>query len=228
MPSDRLIVALDYDDPQKALTLVDQLAPYLSFYKVGKQLFTLCGPDFVRELRRKGVDVFLDLKFHDIPQTVSKAVKSAVSLDVRFLTIHASGGSEMMRAAAEAVKGTKTQVLAVTVLTSFDEESLKQIGVDHTVPGQVLNLARLAATSGIQGLVCSPFEVELIRGQIKTPMTLVTPGIRGPNDPLGDQKRTLSAKEAIQAGANYLVVGRPVTQAADPVASAKALIESIG
>jgi orotidine-5'-phosphate decarboxylase len=228
MATDKLIVALDMDSGEQALALVRQLKDCLSLFKVGSQLFTREGPAFIRELRREGVDIFLDLKFHDIPQTVVKAVNAAKSLEVRYLTIHTGGGSEMMIAAQEAVKDSRTEILGVTVLTSLDDEALQEIGFDHTAQGQVVHLARLAVTSGLPGLVCSPLEIELIRHQIKLPVKLVTPGIRSAKDQTGDQKRTLSAAEALKRGADHLVIGRPITAAPDPVAAARALLAECG
>jgi orotidine-5'-phosphate decarboxylase len=228
MPTDKIIPALDLDSGEQALALVRQLKSQLSLFKVGKQLFTREGPALIKALRQEGVEVFLDLKFHDIPQTVAKATAAAASLDVRFLTLHTSGGSEMMRAALQAVQGSPLQLLGVTVLTSMDDDGLREVGVDHTAQGQVLNLARLAEKSGLSGLVCSPLEADLIRRQVSTSLTLVTPGIRSAADAAGDQKRTLSGPEAFQAGANYLVVGRPIVQASDPAAAARALIAECG
>ncbi len=228
MATDKLIVALDMDSGEQALALVRQLKSSLSLFKVGSQLFTREGPAFLRELRHEGVDIFLDLKFHDIPQTVVKAVNAAKALEVRYLTIHTSGGSEMMIAAQEAVKDSGTELLGVTVLTSLDDEALHEIGFDHTTQGQVVHLARLAVTSGLGGLVCSAQEIELIRHQIKLPVKLITPGIRSAKDQIGDQKRTLSAAEALKRGATHLVVGRPITAASDPVAAAHALLAECG
>jgi orotidine-5'-phosphate decarboxylase len=179
-------------------------------------------------LRAEGVDLFLDQKWHDIPQTVAHAVKSAVALDVRYVTVHASGGLEMLRAAQEAVKGSRTEILAVTVLTSIDDGALRQIGFERTVADQVVRLARLAVLAGISGLVCSPHEIDLIRQQIQEPVKLVTPGVRSAKDEMQDQKRTLSAAEALQRGANHLVIGRPITKASDPVAATRNLMAECG
>ena len=216
------------DRGEDALALVRRLKPHLSLFKIGNQLFTREGPAIVKAVRAEGVDIFLDQKWHDIPQTVANAVKSAVALDVRFVTIHAGGGLEMMQAAQEAVSGSRTQILAVTVLTSLDDGALRQIGFNRTAAEQVVHFARLAVLSGVSGLVCSPHEIELIREQLQEPVTLVTPGVRSGNDGLQDQKRTLSAAEALKRGANHLVIGRPITKAADPVAATKALIAECG
>ena len=226
--TDKLILALDVDRADEALTLVQRLKPYLSLFKVGNQLFTREGPAIVKALRAEGVDIFLDQKWHDIPQTVANAVKAAVALDVRFVTVHASGGLEMLQAAQEAVKGSRTQILAVTVLTSLDDGALRQIGFDRTAADQVVRLARLAVLAGVSGLVCSPHEIELIRQQVQEPVTLVTPGVRSASDGVQDQKRTLSAAEALKRGANHLVIGRPITKASAPVAATQALIAECG
>ncbi len=226
--TDKLILALDVDRADEALALVRLLKPHLSLFKVGNQLFTREGPAFVKELRRLDVDIFLDQKWHDIPQTVAHAVKSAVALDVRYVTVHASGGLEMLQAAQEAVKGSRTEILAVTVLTSLDDGALRQVGFDRTAAEQVVRLARLAALAGVAGLVCSPLEIDLIRQQIQEPIKLVTPGVRSAKDGLQDQKRTLSAGEALKRGANHLVIGRPITKASDPVAATQALMVECG
>ena len=225
MSADHIIVALDYDEAEQALRLASQIKDYLRFFKVGSQLFTREGPDFIRRLRGLGVDVFLDLKFHDIPETVRKAVRSAAALDVRFLTIHTSGGPAMIEAALKGAEeaGTGTTVLGVTVLTSMDEASLRATGQERTPAGQVLFLAEMAQKSGLKGLVCSPLEIAPIRARLGNEILLVTPGIRSGTDAKGDQKRTLSAGEALRLGASHLVVGRPITEAPDPVAAAAAL-----
>lgn len=225
MPVDsRLIVALDYDSAHEALALVDELKGIVSFFKVGKQLFTKEGPEIVRQLRARGLDVFLDLKFHDIPETVKKAVRSCVAHEVRFLTIHTSGGTEMMQAALQGCEGSSTQILGVTVLTSMNDGAIHELGIQRSASEQVLHLATMASKAGLTGLVCSPQEVSMIRQKISSTITLVTPGIRGAGDAAGDQKRTLSASEAIQQGSSYLVVGRPITQAASPRDAAQKIL----
>ncbi len=227
MSKSPIIVALDYDSAEEALQLVDRLQGSIDFFKVGKQLFTRTGPEIVRQLRSRGVEVFLDLKFHDIPETVRKAVKSCVDLEVRFLTIHTSGGSEMMQFALQGAEGSATEILGVTVLTSMNEVGMHEIGIQGTVSDQVLSLATLAVNSGLKGLVCSPYEVSLIREKVSKSVLLVTPGIRSPEEAKGDQKRILSAAEAIEQGSSYLVVGRPITQAQDPVAAVQQMRASI-
>ncbi len=226
--TDKLILALDMNSGDEALTLVRRLKPYLSLFKVGNQLFTREGPAFIKALRAEGVDIFLDQKWHDIPQTVAHAVTSAVALDVRYVTIHASGGLEMMQAAQTAVKGSRTEILAVTVLTSLEDGALRQIGFDRTVSEQVVRLAQLAVLAEVRGLVCSPLEISLIRENIQEQIKLVTPGVRSAKDGLQDQKRTLSAAEALKLGANHLVIGRPITKAADPVAATLGLMAECG
>ena len=226
--TDKLILALDTDRADEALGFVRRLKSHLRVFKIGNQLFTREGPAIVQAVRAEGVDIFLDQKWHDIPQTVANAVKAAVALDVRFVTVHASGGLEMLQAAQEAVKGSRTQILAVTVLTSLDDGALRQIGFDRTAAEQVVRLARLAVLAGVHGLVCSPHEIELIRRQLQEPVKLVTPGVRSAKDGAQDQKRTLSAPEALKRGANHLVIGRPITKAADPVAATQALMAECG
>jgi orotidine-5'-phosphate decarboxylase len=226
--TDKLILALDVDTAAEALSLVRRLKPHLRLFKVGLQLFTREGPDFVRALKAEGVDLFLDLKLHDIPATVGHAVRAAVELDVRFLTIHAGGGLEMMQAAQAATLGSRTEILAVTVLTSLDDAALRQIGYDRTAGEQVLRFARLAVLAGVPGLVCSPHEIEILREGVSNPIKLVTPGVRSGSDAMGDQKRTLSAPEAFRRGANHLVIGRPITKAPDPVVATQAIMAECG
>jgi orotidine-5'-phosphate decarboxylase len=226
--TDKLILALDLDRGADALALVRLLKPHLSLFKVGSQLFTREGPAILKTLRAEGVDIFLDLKWHDIPQTVAHAVTSAGALDVRYVTVHAGGGLEMLQAAQAATKGSRTEILAVTVLTSLDDGALRQIGYDRTAAEQVLRFARLAALAGVPGLVCSPHEIDLIREGLPEPVKLVTPGVRSANDGLQDQKRTLSAAEALKRGADHLVIGRPITKAADPVAATLAIMAECG
>jgi orotidine-5'-phosphate decarboxylase len=226
--TDKLILALDFDRGEDALALVRQLKGHLSLFKVGNQLFTREGPAIVQALRKEGVDIFLDQKWHDIPQTVAHAVSAAVALDVRFVTVHAGGGLEMLQAAQAATKGSRTQILAVTVLTSLDDGALRQIGFDRTAAEQVVRLVRLGVLAGVHGFVCSPHEISLIREQIQERVTLVTPGVRSGSEGVQDQKRTLSAAEALAKGANHLVIGRPITKAPDPVAAAQAIMAECG
>jgi orotidine-5'-phosphate decarboxylase len=188
----------------------------------------------VRKIRGTGAAVFLDLKFHDIPNTVAKAVASATRLDVQMLTLHTGGGSAMMKAAEESARQTAAQfgrpaplVLGVTVLTSMDDEELAAVGLPSNIGRQVGRLAALAAGVGLRGLVCSPLEIAALRRLLPPSMQLVTPGIRGPGDAAGDQKRTLSAREAMDAGANWLVIGRPIYEAGNPRAAAEKILESL-
>ena len=229
-----IIVALDVPTVEKALTLAEKLAPVVGAFKIGSELFTAAGPDIVRQIRSTGAAVFLDLKFHDIPNTVAKAVASATRLDVQMLTLHAAGGQEMMRAAEESALQTAAQlsrpaplVLGVTVLTSMDAEELVAVGLASHVGRQVERLAALAARAGLRGLVCSPLEITALRQLLPGAMELITPGIRGPGDVAGDQKRTLSAREAMDAGATWLVIGRPIYAADNPRAAAAAILESL-
>ncbi len=229
-----IIVALDVPSADQALKLAEQVAPAVGAFKIGKELFVAAGPDIVKRVRATGASVFLDLKFHDIPNTVAKAVASAARLDVQMLTIHTSGGSEMMRAAEksanETAKALGTEaplVLGVTVLTSMDSPALSEIGCLPNVGHQVERLAALAVQSGLRGLVCSPLEIMALRQILPAHIQLVTPGIRTGAEKADDQKRTLSPREAMQAGASWLVVGRPIYAAENPRAAAESILQSL-
>lgn len=229
-----IIVALDVPTAGRALELATQLAPVVGAFKIGKELFVSAGPEIVRAIRATGGAVFLDLKFHDIPNTVAKAVAAATRLDVQMLTIHTSGGLAMMQAAEEAAQETALHsgrnaplVLGVTVLTSMENSDLAAIGVNPNVGHHVERLAALAAQAGLRGLVCSPLEIAALRQTLPATMQLVTPGIRAAEDAAGDQKRTLSAREALEAGANWLVIGRPICSAPNPRAAAEKILESL-
>jgi orotidine-5'-phosphate decarboxylase len=234
MTRNPIIVALDVPTAGAALKLVEQLASVSGGFKIGSELFTAAGPDTVRRIRDTGAAVFLDLKFHDIPNTVARAVASATRLDVQMLTIHTSGGLEMMRAAeASAQQAAKVDgraaplVLGVTVLTSSNGGTLAEIGCEPDVVTQVERLARLAVKAGLRGLVCSPLEIVALRKILPAQIQLVTPGIRTGAEKADDQKRTLSPREAIQAGANWLVIGRPIYAAENPRAAAEKILESL-
>ena len=229
-----IIVALDLPSPQKALKLAEELAPLVGAFKVGKQLFISSGPDVVRKLRTTGAKVFLDLKLHDIPNTVAKAVIAATDLGVQMTTVHASGGTEMLAAAENAAHEQAAMlqtdpllVLAVTVLTSMDDSNLAELGIECGVQEQALRLAKLATDAGLRGLVCSPQEIGMLRAELGDNVQLVTPGIRPATIKADDQKRTMTPAEAVQAGANWLVIGRPITGAADPKAAAIGILHSI-
>ena len=229
-----IIVALDVPTPEQAVALAQQVAPSVGAFKIGSELFTAAGPDIVKRIRSTGAAVFLDLKFHDIPNTVAKAVASAVRLDVQMLTVHTSGGLAMMQAAEESAQKTASQaglnaplVLGVTVLTSMESNDLADVGITTGVGRQVERLAQLAARAGLRGLVCSPLEVAGLRSSLPSPMQFVTPGIRGTDDSAGDQKRTLNAREAIDAGADWLVIGRPIHAAPDPRSAAEKILSSL-
>jgi orotidine-5'-phosphate decarboxylase len=224
---DKLIIALDVDTPAKALDLVKQLHSVAGMFKIGSTLFTSAGPQIVRDIIALDSKIFLDLKFHDIPHQVAGAARAAAELGVSLFTIHASGGSEMMRRAVDAVKesGTGAKILAITVLTSIDATILSQIGVTSSPGESVQRLVRLAEDSGVDGVVASPQEIQTIRGVISNPEFLVvTPGIRPSTNEPEDQKRVATPAAAIAAGANYLVVGRPITAAADPLAAAHQIV----
>ena len=231
MPAkDKLIVALDVETPIKALDLVKELRSVAGMFKVGSQLFTAAGPQIVRDIIALDAKVFLDLKFHDIPHQVAGAARSAAELGVSLFTIHASGGSEMMRRAVDAVAavGNETAVLAISVLTSIDANILAQIGITSTPSESVLRLVKLAESAGVDGVVASPQEIKSIRDAISNPNFLVvTPGIRPAHSDSADQKRVATPATAIAAGASYLVVGRPITGASDPVAAAQQIVSEM-
>jgi len=218
---ERIIVALDTDSAESALSIVRALSGEVGMFKVGMELFPRGGPELVREIRSSGAQLFLDLKFHDIPNTVAGAVRSAAALGVTFATIHATGGRAMLRAAAEAAGGTGLTLLAVTVLTSLDDEDLADVGFRFPAGESVLRLAELAAGEGVGGIVCSAREVEAVRRRLGHGPVLVTPGVRLPEGETGDQKRVVTPFEAARRGADYLVVGRPITRAQDPVVTAR-------
>lgn len=229
LANDRLIVALDVPGATQARQIVQSLGETVNTYKIGKQLFTAEGPQLVRELVASGRKVFLDLKYHDIPNTVAEAVRSAAALGVTMLNVHASGGSKMMRAAVEAAaqSTTKPLVLAVTVLTSLSDADMKEIGVSGNALSQVMRLAALARDAGCGGVVASAREAKEIRREMGEGFAIVTPGVRPAGANVGDQSRILTPAEAIAAGATYLVVGRPILQASDPVAAARGIVAEI-
>ena len=229
-----IIAALDVPSAEQALKLAEQIAPAVGAFKIGKELFVAAGPDIVRRVRATGANAFLDLKFHDITNTVAKAVATAVRLNVQMLTIHASGGSEMMRAAEKSAQDTAKAlgvpaplVLGVTVLTSMDGSALTEIGCESNVGQQVERLALLAVNSGLRGLVCSPLEIVALRKILPAHIQLVTPGIRTGAEKADDQKRTLTPHEALAAGANWLVIGRPIYAAENPRAAAENILKSL-
>ena len=239
--SAELIVALDTDDLKVAEGLVAKLSSLVKIFKVGSQLFTAAGPGVLQLIQQKGAGVFLDLKFHDIPNTVSHAVEAACRYNPLMLTVHALGGSQMLRSALEARDhaGAGTKILGVTILTSLDKGQLEEIGLRASVNEEVLCLAQMAKASGLDGVVASPQEIGLLRQSLGQDFIIVTPGIRpaslevkdfltGPAGPMGDdQRRTMQAKEAVLAGADYLVVGRPITQDPEPLAAAKRIMDEI-
>ena len=223
---ERLIVALDVSSASAAHALVQRIGDAAGIYKVGLQLFTAEGPSFVRDLVHSGKRVFLDLKLHDIPNTVSHAVKSAVDLGVHMLTVHASGGAAMLRAATEAAGG-KLNVLAVTVLTSLSDEDLEETGIAGRVTDQSLRMGALAQNAGCQGIISSPREALLIRKSLGEGFAIVTPGIRPAGAESNDQQRIATPAQAIVNGASHIVVGRPITHAADPAEAARAIISEM-
>jgi orotidine-5'-phosphate decarboxylase len=228
VPSDKLIVALDFPDAHQALSLVDRLEGQCRWFKVGLELYLTAGNSIAETLKRRGFSVFLDLKLHDIPNTVAGAVHSVSSLGADMLTVHAGGGPAMLSAAAEAAASQPSapRLLAVTVLTSMDQTQLSAVGVEAAPAAQALRLAKIAHAASIHGLVCSPEEASQMRRELPS-STLVTPGIRPAGAAIGDQKRIATPATALAAGADYLVVGRPITQAPDPSAAALAILREM-
>jgi len=225
-----VVVALDFEDKTHALNLVSQLDPALCRLKVGKEMFTHFGPQFVQELHQRRFDVFLDLKFHDIPNTVAKAVKAAADLGVWMVNVHASGGSKMMSAARQSLisYGTdKPHLIAVTVLTSMEQSDLAELGITLTPAQQVVKLATLTQQSGLDGVVCSAQEATLLKQQLGNNFMLVTPGIRPASSSQDDQKRVMTPAQAVIAGVDYMVIGRPITQAASPLDALNAIVREI-
>jgi orotidine-5'-phosphate decarboxylase len=226
--TDRLIVAIDRSSRDEILRLADALHGAAGILKIGLQAFAANGPLIVREVMARGLKVFLDLKIHDIPNTARHAVAEAVSLSATMVTVHASGGEAMLRASMKAAEGGGTTVLGVTILTSLDDTELHRIGFSGTALEAAVRLAKLAQESGLRGVVASPHEVAAIREACGSEMRIVVPGIRPEGSEAGDQRRTTTPAAAIAAGADYIVVGRPITDASDPRAAALSLVESLG
>jgi orotidine-5'-phosphate decarboxylase len=224
--AEKIIVALDVATADEALNLATLLSHDVGFFKIGLQTYTVEGPALIRPISLLGPKIFLDLKLHDIPNTVAKAVESAGKLGIKMLTIHLSGGSEMVRAAV-AARSTGMLLLGVTVLTSSTAETLNEIGVSENMEDHVLRLARIGVANGIDGLVASPHEAGMLRGEFGDKIEIVTPGIRLSGSDPGDQKRFATPREAIAAGADYLVIGRPITGAADPRAAVACIVKEL-
>lgn len=225
-----VLVALDFDDIHRATALVDQIDPQSCRLKVGKEMFTRFGPEWVKTLQSRGFDVFLDLKFHDIPNTVAHAVAAAADLGVWMVNVHASGGARMMNAAREALEPFGKQaplLIAVTVLTSMEASDLKDIGIDRTPAEHALHLAKLTQNCGLDGVVCSAHEAVSFKQALGNEFALVTPGIRPVGSAAQDQRRIMTPPQALHAGVDYMVIGRPVTQAADPALALQDILRSL-
>lgn len=230
MTTKPILVALDYDNKNHALQLIDQLDPNMCRLKVGKEMFTLFGPQLVKDIHDRGFDLFLDLKFHDIPNTVAKAVTAAAELGVWMTNVHASGGLAMMEAARKALLpyGKEAPMLiAVTVLTSMSDDDLKLIGIDVPAFEHVQRLAKLTKQAGLDGVVCSAQEASVLKSLLGQDFKLITPGIRPVGSEVGDQHRVMTPPEALAAGSDYLVIGRPITKATDPLATLQAIHQSL-
>lgn len=226
----RIVVAMDFDNADQCLAIAKRLSPLDCRLKVGKELFTACGPKIVEQLMASGFEIFLDLKFHDIPTTTSKAVKAAAELGVWMVNVHASGGERMMVAAREILErrsGKPPLLIAVTVLTSMEASDLSGVGILCSPEEQVMTLARLTHSCGLDGIVCSAQEATLMRTQFGKDFCLVTPGIRLDTSPVDDQRRTLTPAAALVAGSSYLVIGRPITQSPDPAETCKSIIQTL-
>ncbi len=221
----RIIVALDYPAAEPALDLLDKLDPELCRVKVGKEMFTRLGPDFVKGINERGFDVFLDLKYHDIPNTVAAACKAAADLGVWMVNVHTSGGRKMMEAARDALEASahRPLLIGVTILTSLGREDIAEVGFEGEPGENVVRLAELGKSSGIDGVVCSPLETEAIRAAVGDDFLLVTPGVRPGGSASDDQKRIKTPGDAIRGGSSYLVIGRPITAASDPMRSLEAI-----
>ena len=227
MTDSKIIVALDVPTKKNALALVDQLRERISFFKVGLQLYTAEGPEIVRAICATGTKVFLDLKLHDIPNTVARAIESASNLGVQMLTIHLSGGSEMIRAATS-IRSKDLLLLGVTALTSLNDQVLSELGISDRIDNHVLRLAKLGVESGISGVVASAHEIKMLRADFGRKIKIVVPGIRPSWSQADDQKRTMTPREAIEAGADYLVIGRPITAQANPRQAAEKILADLG
>jgi len=229
MATSQIIIALDFPSTQQALDFVEQVDPQDCCLKIGKELFTLGGPNLVKEIVNKGFKVFLDLKFHDIPNTVANACHAAADLGIWMLNIHASGGRKMMETAANKLAQLEQPplLIGVTILTSLSAAEIQEVGFNGSPADNVLRLARLADDCGLDGVVCSPLEASAVRTATNPNFKLITPGVRPANAALDDQSRVMTPAKALQAGADYLVIGRPITAAPDPMKSLKSIIESI-
>lgn len=226
----RIVVAMDFDSAEQCVAMAKRLSPRDCRLKVGKELFTACGPKIVEQLMGLGFEVFLDLKFHDIPNTTAKAVRAAAELGVWMVNVHASGGERMMMTAREALEQSSNKrplLIAVTVLTSMEAVDLAGIGIERSPEEQVMKLAQLTNRCGLDGIVCSAQESSLMRSQFGQSFCLVTPGIRLEGSPTDDQRRTLTPSAAIAAGSSYLVIGRPITQSPNPVATCQSIIQTL-
>ncbi len=230
MSDPKIIIALDYPDATPALALADRLQPALCRLKVGKELFTAVGPQLVEQLQKRGFEIFLDLKFHDIPNTAAQACKAAAALGVWMVNVHALGGRKMLEAVREAVANSaqRPKLIAVTLLTSMAQEDLADLGIAATPAEMVLRLTKLSRDSGLDGVVCSAQEAVLVREQCGREFCLVTPGIRPAQASLDDQSRVMTPQAALQAGSSYLVIGRPITKAVDPLQALLAINQEIG
>jgi len=225
----KIIIALDYSDENSALTMAKQLSPDLCRIKIGKELFVSSGPQLVEKIANMGFDIFLDLKFHDIPNTVAGACRAAANLGVWMVNVHASGGLKMMEAAKESIINSSHQplLIAVTILTSLDNKALDEIGYSRDTKQQVIRLAKLTQQAELDGVVCSPLEAQVIKSETNKDFILVTPGVRPKGSDVNDQSRIMTPNQALKAGSDYLVIGRPITASENPLKALENIVEEI-
>jgi orotidine-5'-phosphate decarboxylase len=225
--ADKLILALDVDSFSQARHFVDKLYPWIKIFKVGSQLFTACGPQIIKLIRRKGAEVFLDLKFNDIPRTMAQAASLAVKYKVAMFTVHTLAGPGALKAVVKACRGSQTKVLGVTILTSICPHFLRDLKIQRSLQQEVLYLAKMAKRNGLDGIVCSAQEAKLVRKELGREFLIITPGIRASREESGDQRRVTTALEALQAGSDFLVVGRPILEAKDPLLATQKMLEEM-
>ena len=229
MTNNPIYCAIDTSDTQQAIALIEKIRPFIGGIKLGLEFYTHCGIEGVNKIKELGLPMFIDLKLFDIPNTTKSALQGILASEPELTTLHISGGSEMLRDCVDIIDSSKskTKLIGVTVLTSFSDKEISEVGLSDSVNNQVVRLARLAAINKLDGIVCSPQEIKIIKSEIKDDLKLIVPGIRSTDDNSNDQKRTMSAKEAIDAGADILVIGRPITQADDPAEAAFRIYKSL-
>ncbi|MDA9864892.1 orotidine-5'-phosphate decarboxylase [Pelagibacterales bacterium] len=229
MTNNPIYCAIDTSDTEQAIALIEKIRPFIGGVKLGLEFYTHCGIEGINKIKELGLPMFIDLKLFDIPNTTKSALQGILASEPELTTLHISGGSEMLRDCVDIRDSnkSKTKLIGVTVLTSFDENGIKEVGLNSSLSDQVIKLARLAVANKLDGIVCSPHEIKIIRSEINDSLKLIVPGIRNNEDNSNDQKRTMSAKEAVEAGADILVIGRPITKALDPAKAAQKIFQSL-